>query len=130
MDVKSAFLHGTPLERDVYMEPPVECNKPGIVWKLRKTVYGLYDASRSWYFAVKKELKSFGMKSVSGDDAFFTLNKEGELLRMTVLHVDNFLVAGNQQFMKIISSAFKKRFTFGKTELDKFKFKGLNIEHT
>ena len=47
MDVKSAFLHGTPLERDVYMEPPVECNKPGIVWKLRNTVYGLYDASRS-----------------------------------------------------------------------------------
>ena len=70
------------------------------------------------------------MKSVSGDDAFFTLNKEGELLGMTVHHVDDFLVAGNQKFMKIISSTLKKRFTFGKTDLDKFKFTGLNIEHT
>ena len=112
------------------MEPPVEYKKPGIVWKLRKTVYGLYDASRSWYFAVQKELKGFGMKSVSGDDAFFTMSKEGELFGMTVLHVDDFLVAGNSEFMKMISSSLKKRFTFGKTELDKFKFTGLNIEQT
>ena len=94
MDVKSAFLQGTPLKRNVYMEPPVECKKPGIVWKLKKTVYGLYDASRSWYFAVKEQLKRFGMKSVSGDDAFFTMTKGGELYGMTVLHVDDFLVAG------------------------------------
>ena len=31
MDVKSAFLQGTPLKRKVYMEPPVEYKKPGIV---------------------------------------------------------------------------------------------------
>ena len=130
MDVKSAFLQGTPLNRDVYIVPPMECRKPGIVWKLKKTVYGLYDASRSWYFAVKEELKTFGMKSVSGDDAFFTMNKEGKLLGMTVLHVDDFLVAGNSQFLSQISQKLKKRFTFGKTELSKFKFTGLNIEQT
>ena len=70
------------------------------------------------------------MKSVSGDDAFFTMSKEGELFGMTVLHVDDFLVADNSEFMKMISSSLKKRFTFGKTELDKFKFTGLNIEQT
>ena len=94
MDVKSAFLQGTPLDREVFMEPPSEYKKTGIVWKLKKTVYGLYDASKSWYFAVKAELKSLGMKSISGDDAFFTMNKKGELFGMTVLHADNFLVAG------------------------------------
>ena len=47
MDVKSAFLQGTPLDREVFMEPPSEYKKTGIVWKLKKTVYGLYDASRS-----------------------------------------------------------------------------------
>ena len=75
MDVKSAFLQGTPLDREVFMEPPPEFKKTGIVWKLKKTVYGLYDASRSWYFAVKAELTNFGMKSVSGDNAFFTMTR-------------------------------------------------------
>ena len=31
MDVKSAFLQGTPLDREVYMEPQWELKKPGIV---------------------------------------------------------------------------------------------------
>ena len=130
MDVKSAFLQGTPLKRNVYMEPPVECKKPGIVWKLKKTVYGLYDVSRSWYFAVKEQLKRFGMKSVSGDDAFFTMTKGGELYGMFVLHVDDFLVAGKPDFLKAQGTQLQKRFTFGRTEFTKFKFTGLNIEET
>ena len=70
------------------------------------------------------------MRSVSGDDEFFTMNKDGDLFRMTVLHVDDFLVAGNPQFVKTMSSTLKKIFTFGKTEFDRFKFTGLNIEQT
>ena len=93
-------------------------------------MYGLYDASRSWYFAVKKQLVSFGMKSVSGDDAYFSMVKNGELFGMTVLHVDDFLVAGSQEFLNMISTKLKDRFTFGKMELAKFKFTGLNIEQT
>ena len=130
MDVKSAFLQGTPPDREVNMEPPWELKKPGIVWKLKKTVYGLYDASRSWYFAVKEKLVSFGMKSVSGDDAYFSMVKNGELFGKTVLHVDDCLVAGSQEFLNMISTKLKDRFTFGKMELAKFKFIGLNIEQT
>ena len=130
MDVKSAFLQGTLLNREVFMEPPPEFKKTGIVWKLKKTVYGLYDASRSWYFAVKAELTNFGMKSVSGDDAFFTMIRNGELFGMTILHVDDFLLAGSSEFLQMLSQKLKRRFTFGKTELTKFKFTGLNIEQT
>ena len=75
-------------------------------------------------------MKAFGMRSVSGDDAFLTINKDGDLFRMTVLHVDDFLVAGNPHFMKMMSSTLKNVFTFGKTEFDRFKFTGLNIEQT
>ena len=70
------------------------------------------------------------MKSISGDYAFFSMNKEGELQGMTVLHVDDFLVAGNQDFIRMIGQKLKKKFTFGKTELGQFKFTALNIEHT
>ena len=58
------------------------------------------------------------------------MNKDGDIFGMTILHVDDFLVAGNSQFMKMMSSTLKKRFPFGKTEFDKFKFTGLNIEQT
>ena len=46
LDVTSAFLQGAPLDRNVYMEPPTEVKEVGKIWKLKKSAYGFYDASR------------------------------------------------------------------------------------
>ena len=54
MDVKSAFLQGFPIERVVHVIPPPEANTSNL-WQLRKTVYGLNNASRSWYLKAKKD---------------------------------------------------------------------------
>ena len=50
LDIKSAFLQGQKIERDVYLKPraPREAGTDKL-WKLNKTVYGLGDASRRWY---------------------------------------------------------------------------------
>ncbi|XP_047965091.1 uncharacterized protein LOC125209535 [Salvia hispanica] len=50
MDVKIVFLNGS-LEETIYMEQPegyVVKGKEHMVWKLKKTIYGLKQASRSW----------------------------------------------------------------------------------
>ena len=44
-DVTAAFLQTNDLERDVFVLPPRERRIPGVLWKLRKPVYGLADAS-------------------------------------------------------------------------------------
>ena len=45
-DIKSAFLQGQPLERDVYIDPPKEAKvKEGIIWHLNTCLYGLNDAA-------------------------------------------------------------------------------------
>ena len=46
LDVTSAFLQGCSLKREVFVQPPPECQKDGLIWKLKKSCYGLYDASR------------------------------------------------------------------------------------
>ena len=128
LDVTSAFLQGYPLERDVYVWPPPECKTEGIVWKLKKSCYGLYDASRRWFMAVKEQLLELKMKSLSGDDALFYLIEDGKLIGMCNLHVDDFLIGGTPDFLNRIERKLKGRFTFGKIELQKFKYTGLNIE--
>ena len=40
IDVKSAFLRGDELDRELYMEPPAEEKKPNVIWRLNKAVYG------------------------------------------------------------------------------------------
>ena len=79
LDVTTAFLQGYPLEREVFIKPPPEKAEPAQIWQLKKACQGLYDASRRWYMAVRETLLSMGMKSVSGDDAFFYLSNNGKL---------------------------------------------------
>ena len=70
LDVKSAFLQGNQIERDLYLKPHREADK-GNLWKLKTTVYGLSDASRVWYLRVKKELFKVGMEMCKYDEAIF-----------------------------------------------------------
>ena len=53
MDLKTVFLQGKSIERDVFIKPPKEANTNKL-WKLNTTVYGLCDAPREWYLSVKR----------------------------------------------------------------------------
>ena len=51
MDVKSAFLNGD-IEKEVYVDQPpgfVDYEHPNHVYKLKRALYGLEQAPRSWY---------------------------------------------------------------------------------
>ena len=130
IDVSSAFLQGTPIDREVFMQPPSELKKEGLVWKLKKSVYGLYDASRRWWLAVKEELLNLGMKPVTGDEAVFMFHSEGRLMGLCCLHVDDFLLAGKPDFEHKLNKKLRGRFTISKAESGQFKYTGLNIRQT
>ena len=49
VDIRDAFLQSKILDRDVYIEPLSDIKKPGLIWKLKKSVYGLNNAlSKFW----------------------------------------------------------------------------------
>ena len=49
-DVKSAFLQGHDLDKDVHIQPPAEAGVPKRkLWKLRIALYGLNGASLHFY---------------------------------------------------------------------------------
>ena len=77
MDIKTAFLQGNKLERDVFIKPPLGKRKSGVLWKLEKCVYGLVDASLYWYKRVKDLMKKLGGRvSCMHPAIFFWINKE------------------------------------------------------
>ena len=129
MDIKSAFLKGKSVERDVFIKPLKEANTNKL-WKLKATVYGLCHAPREWYLSVKKELLATGCVKSRYDDAIFYWHKENTLQDILSAHVNDFCWAGAKLFQNIVINQIRNGFTVSKEELQTFKYLGLSISQT
>ena len=108
-DIKSAFLQGQEIKRDVYIKPPKDCeNADGIIWKLRHGLYGLKDGARQFYLSVKEEVLKLGCKISKMDPAMFFLHTNGKLSGIICCHVDDFLHAGDECLERVMTSLQKK----------------------
>jgi len=72
LDVSNAFLHGE-LQEDVYMIIPlgIQSAKPNQVCKLKKSLYGLKQASRKWYEKLTFVLSHHHYVQASSDHSLF-----------------------------------------------------------
>ncbi|CAL4096203.1 unnamed protein product [Meganyctiphanes norvegica] len=127
VDVKSAYLQGDNIEREIFLKPPPEFNN-GNLWKLKKTVYGLCDAARAWYMRVKSALNSLSVKMCSLDNSLFLWQRNGKLEGLICIYVDDFLWAGNATFRKCVIDELQKQFLIGSSASESFTYVGLRIK--
>ena len=126
IDIKAAFLQGKPIDRVVFLKPPVEAYTKKLC-KLNKCVYGLNDASRVWYMRVKECLLKLGVSLSSYDQAHFYWHDSGVLSGVIMCHVDDFLFAGTDEFIQTVIMPFKNTFSVGLECESSFKYIGINL---
>lgn len=96
MDVKTAFLNGD-LQEEVYMDQPFGFSQEGsehLVCRLRKSIYGLKQASRQWYLKFNEVRMTFGFKENTVDQCIY-LKVSGSKFLFLVLYVDDILLASS-----------------------------------
>ncbi|KAF5776249.1 putative RNA-directed DNA polymerase [Helianthus annuus] len=95
LDVNNAFLHGD-LDEEVYMKIPQGFAKRGEtrVCRLRKSLYGLKQASRNWYHKFTSSLVDIGYKQSHADHSLFTF-KDGVNFVAILIYVDDVVITGN-----------------------------------
>ena len=95
MDVKSAFLNGN-LEKEVYMMQPegfIAKNQEHMGCKLKRSIYGIEQASRSWNIRFNRAIKSFGFKQ-NLDEPCVYKRLQDKVVIFLVLYVDDILLVG------------------------------------
>jgi len=128
-DIKSAFLQGKKLERNVFLDPPREaCEPEGKIWKLNHCLYGLNDAARQFYQSVRETLLSIGCQQSIHDPAVFTLRKDGRLLGVVGCHIDDFLHTGDTEFDCLVMDKLRERFLAGRVDDKTFTYVGFGIK--
>ena len=127
IDIKSAFLQGKQIDRTVFLIPPPEFQEPNVIWKLNTCIYGLSDASRSWYLRVKEELCNLGVQCSRVEPSLFFWHFNNRLEGLLISHVDDFCWGRTDNFKNKVIDPLKTVFAIG-TEFEKtFKYLGLNI---
>lgn len=96
LDVNNAFLHGN-LNEEVYIHMLERVENPkGKVCLLKKSLYGLKQASRQWHNKLLEELKSLGYVQSKNDYSLFTKRTSHFIVIVTV-YVDDILITGSNQ---------------------------------
>ncbi|GKD89366.1 retrotransposon protein, putative, ty1-copia subclass [Tanacetum coccineum] len=96
MDVKTAFLNGY-LNEEVYMEQPegfVSQKYPNRVCKLKRSIYGLKQASKQLNKQFDDEINKFGF-SQNCDEPCVYVKASGSYVTFLILYVDDILIMGN-----------------------------------
>ena len=131
IDITAAFLQGGPLLREVFLRPPQDICPRTEVWRLKRCIYGLNDAPRSWYIKVREVLLQLGGKLSSYDQALFTwYDKSYTLIGVLVIHVDDFAFCGNKYFQEHVIGNLKKTFKVSTHESGSFKYLGIEVLQT
>ena len=104
--------------------------KPDKLWKLKKSVYGMSNAGRKWYFKVEKVLTGIGCKKSRYDHCLFTYKVDVQLAGILLLFIDDIFYAGTNNFIENVMDKVAKEFMVGRTEESVFTYVRLNIERT
>ena len=132
-DASSSFMQGENTDASIilYLHQPqggLPGLRPGQLLKVRKGVYGLMDAPRGWWLALKKVLLKLGFRQLALDRALFVYRSGQRLIAILAVHVDDILIGiedspqGNRLLETLWSSL-----VWGKKRQDSFTYCGRHI---
>ena len=117
LDIKTAYLYGD-LDEEVYLKQPKGFTQQGrenLVLRLRKSLYGLKQAGRQWYFKLVEFLKENGFKRCMKDKCVFKKETD-DYTMVIVVYVDDLILVTNSE---------KQRTAFKDTVATRFKMRDL-----
>ena len=100
MDVKTTFLNGV-VEEEVYVKQPLGFethDQETHVCKLKKDLYGLKEAPRTWYGRIDSFLMSLGFTKSKADPNLYSKVEDGMQV-ILVLHVNDLFLTGDEELI-------------------------------
>ena len=133
-DVEGAFLQGKELHREageLFVELPPG-GAPGIVpgslLHVTKAVYGLVDAPKQWYAALRETLVGIGLQPSKLDSCLYHAKVNGVHIGSLAVHVDDILFTGTEKFEKEYMEKLRGKYPFKHWKKNAGEFLGRTVE--
>ena len=114
MDVKTAYLHA-PIDQEIFMDQPegfatMSGNEERMVYKLRKSLYGLKQSGRNWNKVLHEHLVGAGFDRNPVDHCIYSKQVNNNLI-IFPFGVDDLIVASDDiELMNQFKEGMKRQF--------------------
>ncbi|KAF7785142.1 hypothetical protein Agabi119p4_1307 [Agaricus bisporus var. burnettii] len=111
VDISSAFTYGE-LEEEIYMRQPegYHIGSPNMVFRLRKSLYGLKQAARQWNKKLRSVLEGIGYSRLRSDSSIYIYSK-GDIKVIVPIFIDDItLVSKSDAAMTSAVTELSKHF--------------------
>jgi len=101
LDVKTVFLHGD-LEEEIYMSQPMgfkNIGKENMVYKLKKSLYGLIQSLRQWYKSFDSFIREKRYTCSHYDPCVYYNKLLSREYTYLLLYVEDMFIASNNRFI-------------------------------
>ena len=104
-DISTAFLHAL-MDGDAWVLPPVEYYpEGGVVWKLKRALYGLKNAPKLWQQHLAATLESQGFRRMKSDpNLYYSASRKVYIL----CYVDDLMIFGNKKAVAEVAESLQK----------------------
>ena len=104
-DISTAFLHAL-MDGDVWVLPPVEYYpEGGVVWKLKRALYGLKSAPKLWQQHLAATLESQGFRRMKSDpNLYYSASRKVYIL----CYVDDLMTFGDKKAVAGVVESLQK----------------------
>ena len=111
MDVKSSFLHGN-LHEEIYMKKPPGFiqHDSSLVFRLKKSLYGIKQAPRAWYAKMDNFLLPTSFSRCHSDNNVYNKRGDGHLIILLLYVYDLILTSSDPKLINHVKSSLKKKF--------------------
>ncbi|CAB1096235.1 unnamed protein product [Ectocarpus sp. CCAP 1310/34] len=105
LDIEQAFVQSK-LDHEVFMKLPPGCDSmSGKIVRLNKSLYGLKQASRTFYKRLVSDLLRIGFEQSLSDPCVLRFMMGDEVMGIIAIHVDDILYAGTKRLAEVIVEA-------------------------
>jgi Reverse transcriptase (RNA-dependent DNA polymerase) len=123
-DFTTAFLQGESLTCDLIVVSPIDFVGSHVVWSLKKPIYGIVSAPKSWFDRLIEVCRASGLTTATTDEGVLIMTSGEQVVGVLALHVDDAIGGGTEEFHGVMAK-IGKTLAVGSHETRNFRYKGL-----
>jgi Reverse transcriptase (RNA-dependent DNA polymerase) len=122
----TAILQIKSLTRDVFVVPPIEFVGSHVIWRLKKPIYGIVSASKSWFDRLIEVCRASRLTTATTDEGLLIMTSGEQVIGVLALHVDDEIGGGTEEFHGVMAK-IGKTLAVGSHDTSNFRYKGLCV---